>query len=154
MKKISLSLLVTILGSFAACDDEDSPKRSEVMSAQCQDESLRGFEEGDSLTYTVEGNTIGIAIRNLQRPCDLTKFQYLLEQKEGNRIVLTIEELDGGAVNCICPMNFDYSVGNLTSGETYYYEVRVKAYSTQTEFTPYTFSFICTEKATGTVYQE
>lgn len=39
MKKISLLLLVTILGSFAACDDEDSPKRSEVMSAQCQDET-------------------------------------------------------------------------------------------------------------------
>lgn len=151
MENFKLFICPLALLGFVACSDDGQVVRSEIIpvsDANCKthmDNTIHSDDfYPDSLVYEVRNNQLEIAVINQWVPCDLTKIQYEVSREANNHLTLTVRLLDGGAVNCMCPMDFNYSIGNLTAGETYHCEVHDRS-------TVYTFDFTFTDGAKGTI---
>ncbi len=88
--------------------------------SECKDElsSRADAFPTEYLTYRVKGNVLEIMFHNFLAPCDMTKMDVEVA-KTDDQLVFTTNMLDGGAVNCICPIDFNFSVEGLTTGKTY-----------------------------------
>lgn len=153
MKHFNLLICLLALLGFVACSDDGQVARSEIIpvsDANCKthmDNTTRSEDfYPDSLVYEVRNNQLEIAVINQWVPCDLTKIQYEVSREANNHLTLTVRLLDGGAVNCMCPMDFSYTIDHLVAEETYHCDV------VSNGFEGYSFDFTLTEGAKGTVY--
>ncbi|TWJ17730.1 hypothetical protein JN06_00673 [Bacteroides zoogleoformans] len=95
----------------------------------------------ERVVYEVKNGILTIQLIDCNVSCDLEKMDANISCDDHNNLTLRLIEV-GGEANCICPMDFSFSIKNLTLGETYTCTIAERNY---------TFSFVFENGARGTV---
>lgn len=138
-----------VITNFFSCSESVNGIRpTGITSSGCKKDlpNRSGENPMEYLTYEVRNNTLKITLYNYSVPCDLTKMGAEIFT-EDNQIVLTPKELDGGAANCYCFMDFTFPINDLIAGDTYHCVVKGKYVP------PYSFSFTLKDGVEGTINQ-
>lgn len=136
MNAIKLLLCLLVTACFISCSDHvNDPRLDDITSSGCKSRANSSpLGEEESLHYEVKNGVLIITLYNYDVPCDLTQMGADLSI-EKNKITLTPKELDGGHVNCYCPMDFTFPVAGLVSETTYQCVIKQKILSVSFEFT-------------------
>lgn len=143
MKAIKLLFCLLVTANFIACSDNDSdPRIKGITLSGCKDGSANSRAEvKTSMNYEVKEGILIISLYDYYVTCDVTQMGADLSI-EDDRIVLTPKMLDGGLVNCVCPMDFTFPITGLTVGKTYQCVINAG-------FLPYSFEFTFKEGVKG-----
>lgn len=144
MRILRLLFCLLLVANFISCSDNEDVRTQSITSSGCKSHLNRSVTgRSEYLTYEVKSGVLIISLHNYLMHCDLTQMGAEISN-ENNKIVLTPKPLDGGAVNCVCPMDFTFPVAGLVSGDTYQCVVDVN-------YLFYSFEFICKEGEKGTI---
>lgn len=128
---------------LVSCSEHVSDASKGITSSGCK--SSRAAEELlEHLTYEVKDGYLEIVLHNYVVSCDVTQMG-MEKVLDGNLLTLTPRVLDGGYVNCVCPMDFVFPVQGLVAEHTYQCTVKGKSIS------PYSFKFVFRKGEKGNV---
>lgn len=136
MKTVKFLLLLLVTAHLISCSDHaNDPRVKNITSSGCKSRSNSStLEDPEGLSYEVKEGVLIITLYNYHAPCDLTKMGADISI-EKDKIILTPKELDGGYVNCICPMDFTFPVTGLVTGAAYQCTINQKDLPISFEFT-------------------